>query len=410
MSINNLKQYHQQVLVIGAGPVGLSAALALRKRGISATILEAEPEDRTRPGSRAIFVHKATLKHFEDICPTLGFTLAENGVIWPVKRTLFRGEEVYVREYNTPSPSKLPPLTSLPQLEIERFLYQACVDAGVEFVWDTPVKDVETDDYGVTLTTESGTAWTADYIIGADGARSSVRKSVGIEMEGPRSNNSFLVVDVEEDPDDPLPLERVFHYQHPAVGERNVLFVPFAGGWRVDLQLFEDDDPAAFSGTDGVRKWLPKVMDAKYADRITWVSTYQFYQVVAKNYTDAHQRVLLVGEAAHLFAPFGARGMNSGIADAVSSAEAIHQAISTDHNASANQAILKTAEERQIAGQYNRDCARIALEHLQGTSERMKMRREVAAFLAPHVPSLGKWLDEAPYGPKSGPPTVASKY
>lgn len=76
------------------------------------------------------------------------------------------------------------------------------------------------------------------------------------------------------------------------------MLVPFDGGWRIDLQLF-DDDPTEYSGTEGVRRWLPKVMDAKYADRITWVSTYQFLQVVAEDFTD--RRVVLVGEAAHLF-------------------------------------------------------------------------------------------------------------
>jgi 3-(3-hydroxy-phenyl)propionate hydroxylase len=68
------------------------------------------------------------------------------------------------------------------------------------------------------------------------------------------------------------------------------------GGWRIDLQLFDEDDPAEYSGVEGVRKWLPKVMDAKYAERITWVSTYQFLQVVAKDFTDARRRVLLAGE------------------------------------------------------------------------------------------------------------------
>ena len=82
------------------------------------------------------------------------------------------------------------------------------------------------------------------------------------------------------------------------VGFRNVLFVPFAGHWRVDLQCQPTDDPHAFSGADGIRRWLPRVMPAKDADRVTWVSTYVFRQAIANAFTDASRRILLVGEAA----------------------------------------------------------------------------------------------------------------
>lgn len=404
------QRFHRPVLVVGAGPVGLTAALALRSVGLPATVLEAEPEGRPRPGSRGIYYHNATLKLWEEIFPGLGFRIAAKGVVWPVKRTLYRGKEVYVKRYPAPDPQKLPHFTSLPQVELERILYAACVEAGVEFVWNHPVTQVQTAEDGVTVTAEDGTTWTAEYLIAADGARSTVRQSVGIELEGPRSKDYFIVVDVEEDAENPLPLERVFHYQHPAVGGRNVLFVPFAGGWRIDLQLLEGDDPEEYGGVEGVKTWLPKVMDRKYADRITWVSTYRFYQVVARSFTDAHCRVLLAGEAAHLFAPFGARGLNSGVPDAILAARAIQKALHANDRATAREAIRAAAEERRIAAQYNRDCAGIALEHIQGTSPSIRMKREVAASLAPLLPSLGKWLDEGPYGPKYGPPQLSTKY
>lgn len=219
MSTQEGNQFHRQVLVVGAGPVGLTAALALRSLGLPATILEAEREGRLRPGSRAIYIHKATLNHLEEISPGLGFAFAKHGLVWPIKRTLFRGKEVYVKKYDTPNANEIPPFTSLPQDVIERLLYQACLESGVEFVWNTPIKDAKTNESGATLTAESGDIWTADYVIAADGARSVIRKSVGIELEGPRTNDIFLVVDVKEDEENPLPIERVFHYQHPAMGE-----------------------------------------------------------------------------------------------------------------------------------------------------------------------------------------------
>ncbi|PWI57149.1 monooxygenase [Sulfoacidibacillus thermotolerans] len=388
----------------------MTAALALRRYGISATILEAEPRERIRPGSRAIYLHKATLQMLDDLYVGLGFTLAAGGLVWPVKRTMWRGQDVYVKRYAAYAPDALPPFTSLPQVEAERFLYQACLDSGVEFVWEMPVEEVRVDQHGVTMVAANGRVWRTQYVIGADGASSVIRHQAGIKMEGTRSTNTFVVVDVQEDPKNPLPIERIFHYQHPAIGGRNVLYVPFAGGWRVDLQLFDEDDPVKYSGIAGVQNWLPKVIDPKYADRVTWVSTYQFLQVVARELTDEQHRLLFVGEAAHLFAPFGARGLNSGVPDAVAAARAIAVALHTEDKTKAWAAIQVFAQERQIAAQYNRAAAGVALVHLQGRSLGISVKRHIAVSLAGIWPSLGRWLDEGPYGPKSGPPQLATKY
>jgi 3-(3-hydroxy-phenyl)propionate hydroxylase len=400
----------RQVLVVGAGPVGLVSALALRARGHAVTILEAEPEGRSRAGSRAIFVHKESLKLIEQIKAGLGMQIASHGLVWPTKRTFWRGRQVFVRHYPAPKPGTLPPFASLPQVEIERFLLDACTETGVTFVWSTAVNEVKTTADSVVLTTQDGCVWHADYVVSADGARSAVRRALDIPMEGSRSTNSYIVVDVSEDQDDPLTCERVFYYDHPAV-RRNVLFVPFVGGWRVDLQCRDDDDPTAFSSTEGVRCWLTKVMPARYAERITWVSTYQFLQMLAHDFSDANRRVLLVGEAAHLFAPFGARGMNSGIADAVAAAEAIDCALNAADDASAQAAIEEFACKRRAAAEYNRAAAGQALNHVQKQSPDLWIKRRLAALAAPFWERAGAWLDSGPYGPRSGPGgQAAGKY
>ena len=400
----------REVLVIGAGPVGMTAALALRNKGIKATILEAEEEGRERAGSRAIYIHKATLQLLEGISPGLGMELADIGVVWPVKRSLYKGDEVYKRVYEPPMPNTLPAFSSLHQHEIEKAMYRRCLEAGVEFVWNEPVTNVISTEEGVTVETENG-SWSAKYIIGADGARSVVRQSVGIKFEGPRKSDAFIVVDVEEDEENPLPIERIFHYQHPDAGGRNVMHVPFAGGWRIDLQLFDEDDREWYGSEEGVREWLPKVMDPKYADRITWISTYTFYQVVADRFTDDNNRVILAGEAAHLFAPFGARGLNSGVPDATVAIDGIAKALQVESNPEERRAAIQAAaDERLSAGLWNRECSNLALEHIQGTNDEIRLKREMAAFLAPHIPALGKWLDEGPFGPRSGPPQLSTKY
>ncbi|MDX2862302.1 FAD-dependent monooxygenase, partial [Streptomyces scabiei] len=83
------------VLVVGAGPVGLSAALALRAHDLPVTLLEGDPEGRERPGSRALFVHRETLELLEGIHPGLAVKIASYGRTWHTRRTLYRGREVY---------------------------------------------------------------------------------------------------------------------------------------------------------------------------------------------------------------------------------------------------------------------------------------------------------------------------
>jgi 3-(3-hydroxy-phenyl)propionate hydroxylase len=389
---------------VGAGPVGLTAALALRAEDLPVTVAEAGTADRVRPGSRAIFIHGASMRLLEKLRPGLGRQLADHGLIWLTKRTLYRGRELYAKTYSPPPSDVIPAATSLPQLVTEQLLLAAAVEAGVEFMWETPVAGVEPRDGGVTVLTESGARHEAAFAIGADGARSNVRTSLEIPLEGPRTENAFVIVDTAEDAGAPMPVERIFHYEHPAVGGRNVLFVPFAGHWRVDLQCRPDDDADAFSGTDGVKSWLPLVMDAKYAERVTWVSTYVFLQVLARAFADATGRVLLVGEAAHLFAPFGARGLNSGIPDAIVAARAIRAALDAQSAAEARGAVAHFAESRRAAAERNRAASNTALAHLAPASATTWIKRRGAALAAPHLASAGRWLDAAPYGPRLGLP------
>ncbi|MFF3203184.1 FAD-dependent monooxygenase [Streptomyces sp. NPDC002962] len=385
------------VIVVGAGPVGLSAALALRAHGLPVVLLEADPADRERPGSRALFVHRETLRLLDAMSPGLAAEITAYGRTWHTRRTLYRGREVYARTF--PPPSGLPPFTSLRQLDTERFLRAACERAGVDFVWGARIEGVRVCGSGVTLVGEGGREWSAGYVVAADGARSAVRGGLGIPMEGVRGEGFHVVVDVADVPDAELPLERVFHYEHPGAGGRSVMRVPFTGGFQVDLQCRDDDPEEAFGTEDAVREWLPGVVGDGYADRILWVSAYRFLRKVAASYTDPHGRVLLVGEAAHLFPPFGARGMNSGIADAAAAARAVA--------AGTPEAVAAFADVRRAAGLFNSEAAGRALEHLRPRRRTVRLGQRAAAALAPVLPACGSWLEHAPYGPRGGAPAVA---
>ncbi|MFJ8106939.1 FAD-dependent monooxygenase [Streptomyces sp. NPDC096132] len=385
------------VIVVGAGPVGLSAALGLRAHGLPVVLLEADPRDRERPGSRALFVHRETLRLLDGMCPGLAAEITAYGRTWHTRRTLYRGREVYSRTF--PPPSGLPPFTSLRQLDTERFLRAACERADVEFVWDARVTDVRTTATGVSLTGADGREWSAPYVVAADGARSAVRGGLGIAMEGERGEGFHVVVDVADVPGAELPLERVFHYEHPGVGGRSVMRVPFTGGFQVDLQCRDDDAEEEYGTEEAVRRWLPGVVGDGYGDRVLWVSTYRFLRKVAASFTDPHGRVLLVGEAAHLFPPFGARGMNSGIADAAAAAAAVA--------AGTPEAVAAFAEVRRAAGLFNSEAAGLALDHLRPRRRIVRLRQRAAAALSPVLPSCGSWLEHAPYGPRHGAPAVA---
>ena len=112
------------------------------------------------------------------------------------------------------------------------------------------------------------------------------------------------------------------------------MHMPFAGGMRIDLQCLPDDDADYLASPDGLREWIGHVIGEWYADQVEWVSTYTFHQAVADSFTDPNRRVLLTGEAAHLFAPWGGRGLNSGVSDATDSATAIWWAIQDPDGAS----------------------------------------------------------------------------
>ncbi len=397
------------VLVAGAGPVGMTTALALNARGVDAAILERDPEDRKRSGSRAIYVHGSTLHTLERIHPGLGERMVDNGLVWPTRHTRWRGKQVFRRTYDSlGGTGDIPHFTSVPQEWTEEYMHDALDEAGIEIHWDAAVETVETHSEGVHVETADGREWEAEYLVGADGGGSTVRNEIGAEFSGSESKNHFIIADVAEVEDDPYSCERLFHYDDPAVGGRNVMLVPFTDGWRLDIQCFPDDDPEELSSDEQMREFTEAVMGERYADNVEWVSTYKFLQVMADTFVDEERRVLLAGEAAHLLAPFGARGMNSGIADADEAASAIAVAIDAKHEAVARDEVELFAARREKAAEFNLNAAGQALEYLQGDDPVTVLRKEVAAELADHFEVAGEYLDDAPYGPHDAPPIVST--
>jgi len=392
------------LIVAGAGPAGLTTSLAAAALGVPVTVVEREREDRERPGSRALYVHRDSLRLLERASPGLGRTIAESGIVWRRRVTTFRGRTVYSHDTPERTVEDLPPYTCLRQVDTERLLLRACRTAGVDVVWGAGVRAIDVEPSGVVVHGLDGRSRAGAYLVGADGARSAVRTSLGTPLVGARSSSYHVVVDLADDPDRPGPADRVFHYHHPGLGGRHVLVVPFAGGRQVDLQCRPDDDPVEMASTAGVRRWLPAVLDDAYLARILWTASYPFLQRVAESLVDAHRRVLLVGEAGHLFAPFGARGMNSGIADGDAAATAIATALGATNPGRARGAVEDFDRARLRAAERNRRAAAAALAHMRPARRVTRVRQVAAAALAPAVPRLGSWLEHAPYGPRTVAP------
>jgi len=387
----------------------MTTALGLHARGVPVEILEAESEDRDRSGSRAIYVHGSTLRTLERVHPGLGMDLVEEGMVWPTRRTCWRGKEVFSRTYDTPGGhGDIPHFSSIPQVQTEAYMHEALEECGIDIHWDAAVETVETSPDGVHVETADGREWETPYLVGADGGGSTVRDEIGANFEGDQSENSFIIADVDEVEDDPHPSERLFHYDDPAVGGRNVMLVPFTGGWRLDIQCLPDDDPDELCSDEQMEEFVRTVMGEQYVDKLTWVSSYKFLQVMADTFVDEHRRVLLAGEAAHLLAPFGARGMNSGIADADEAASAVAVAYRARTRGVARDEVELYAARREKAAEYNLNAAGQALEYLQGDDPATVLRKEAAASLADHFEPAGEYLDDAPYGPHDAPPIVST--
>jgi 3-(3-hydroxy-phenyl)propionate hydroxylase len=397
------------IVVVGAGPVGLVAALAARHQGLPVVVLEAEPEDRIRPGSRAVYLYRDTLDLLEGIAAGVTEPLIKQSYGWTQVRTTFRAKDMYVRKFPAAAPGKFG--ISVAQPEQERVLFERCVREGVEFRWSHAVAAVATDPNGVTLQIAGADPVRARYVVAADGARSAVRQGVGIEMEGTRSNTAFVIVDLAANMDDPAYNERAFHYQHPAAGGRNVLVVPFGGGLRIDLQCSEDDDVESLQQEPKLSEWVRSVAGPGFDLPPLWVTTYRFNRSVATSYTDSYARVLLAGEAAHLFPPFGgARGLNSGIPDAVFAVEAIALALRETDPVAARDCIVAVAEERRSAGLANREAASAALTQMEAAAWWRRAQLRLASLIAPKSDRVGRWLDRIPTAGATVRASVRSRY
>lgn len=301
-----------KVAIVGAGPVGLSAALDLAERGIEVVVLD--DDDTVSVGSRAICWAKRTLEIFDRLHAVE--PMMAKGVTWH-RGKVFHGEKLLYSFDLLPEPDhQFPAFINLQQYYVEEALVGRCeTHHKIELRWKHKVVGVSQSAKGAELqieTPDGNYALAADYVIAADGARSNMCRFLGLEFEGRVFEDRFLISDVKMKAD--FPTERWFWFAPPFhPGPSALLHRQADDIWRIDLQLGADVDPEEEKKPERVIPRLKAMLGPERPFELEWVSIYRFQCRMLERFR--HGRVIFAGDAAHQVSPFGARGGNAGVQD-----------------------------------------------------------------------------------------------
>jgi 3-(3-hydroxy-phenyl)propionate hydroxylase len=355
---------HHPVVVVGAGPVGLTAALDLARRGIDTVILD--DSDRIGEGSRGICWSKRTLEILDRL--GVGARLLEQGVTWKVGKVFLGEAPVYAFDLLPEDGHRMPAFINLQQYYLEKALVDRVGEIDrIDLRWKNRVVGLERGNDGVRLAIETPDgryALDADWVIAADGARSAVRDLLGLPFVGETFEDKFLIADVSMRADD-LPTERRFWFDPPFhTGQSALIHRQAENSWRVDLQLGPEADVEAELKPERYLPRLAKMLGGRDFS-VDWVSIYRFNCRRIERFV--HGRVIFVGDSAHQVSPFGARGANSGIQDA----ENLVWKLVATLNGEAGPALLDS---------YDR-------ERIQAAEENISHSTRSTDFIAPHSPA-----------------------
>jgi 3-(3-hydroxy-phenyl)propionate hydroxylase len=300
------------IVVVGAGPVGLSLAIDLAQRGQRVVLLD--DADRIGEGSRAICFSKRSLEYWDRL--GVGQRMVDKGVVWSVGR-IFHGEsQLYQFNLLPEDGHKRPAFINLQQYYAEAYLVDRIEGLPeIDLRWRNKVTALEqrNDSVALTIDTPEGAhRMHAQYVIACDGARSSLRQMVGAEFGGQVFEDQFLIADVKMSAE--FPTERWFWFDPPFHAGRSALLHKQPDDvWRIDLQLSRDADPAVEKKPENVRPRIARMLGHDKFE-FEWISLYKFQCRRMDRFI--HGRVIFAGDSAHQVSPFGARGANSGLEDA----------------------------------------------------------------------------------------------
>ncbi|MEK9968701.1 MAG: FAD-dependent oxidoreductase [Ferrovibrio sp.] len=302
-----------RVAIVGGGPVGLTMALDLARQGIACILLD--EEDSVSVGSRAICYAKRTLEIWDRL--GVGQRMLAKGVTWRLGK-VFHGEaQRYSFDLLPEAGHQFPAFINLQQYYAELYLVEAARQQPlIELRWKHRVGDVQpgNDNVRLTVATPDGDyTLLADHVLAADGARSTIRRKLGLDFKGQVFEDRFLIADVKMKAD--FPVERWFWFEPPFhAGGSALLHSQPDDVWRIDLQLGWQADPEAERQPDRVIPRLKAMLGDTTDFELEWVSIYTFQCRRLERFR--HGRIIFIGDSAHQVSPFGARGANSGVQDA----------------------------------------------------------------------------------------------
>ena len=361
----------EPVLIAGAGPVGLMTALLLARWQVPAVVLEAATEP-ARAGSRAICFQRDVLDIFDRVgCAD---AMVSEGVTWTTGRTFYREHELFTVAFPDPGQTPLPPWINLSQDSAEHLLRsKATAEPLIDLRFGHKVVAIKHDDAGVVVTARTARRHVGvhgSHLVGADGSRSSVRQLLRIGFPGESYDDQFLICDIQAEL--PFPNERRFFFDPSWNPGRQVLVHQCPGGvWRIDWQVPDGFDLGAERDSGGLDARVRQITGSVPYE-IVWATAYRFHERVATSFGAG--REFLAGDAAHLYAPFGARGLNSGAQDA--------------ENLAWKLAFVKRGwSPPGLLDSYHAERAAAAAENLKVTTTTME-------FLVPRTRERRRWRTE----------------
>ncbi len=377
-----------RVVVIGNGPVGQTTALLLARWGVPVLTLDARPE-RDPAGSKSICQQRDVLDIWDAV--GVGRRIADEGVTWTTARTFHRDRELFSFTFSEPGKPRFPPFVNFSQSRTEELLDERiATEPLIEVRWGHTVSGLSQDESGVRLTclTEAGRLEIeASYVIACTGSRSEIRDLLGIPFDGRTFGDRFLICDIRTDLPDRAN-ERRFYFDPAWNPGRQVLIHPCPDStFRVDWQVPADYDLAEEEASGALDRRIRAII-GDHAYEIVWKSVYRFQSRVAGRLRTG--RVLLAGDAAHLYAPFGARGLNSGVADAENAAWKVAFA----WHGWAGDALLESYhDERHAAAVENLEITTATMDFLVPQDENQRTYRRTMLDRAITEPAVRAKID-----------------
>lgn len=304
------------VAIVGAGPVGMTAALALAREGVRSVLFDAK--ETFNDGSRAICVARQSFHILERLGVVAPFL--EKSLGWTTGRSFYRGKQILEFDMPDSRREKYRPMYNIEQQYIEQYLWDAIShEPLIEARWQSEVTAASDLEEGIRLEVRDPLGSyqvDAAWVLAADGARSAIRHMRGLRLKGENYEGRYVIADIQMDHDYPTIRRALFDPDCRRGGTVLVHKQP-DNIWRIDYQLRDGESAEKATREDEVRASVASVLsDLGYTGEweLEWWSVYSANTLALDDYRDG--RIFFIGDSAHIVPIFGVRGLNNGLADA----------------------------------------------------------------------------------------------